>query len=153
MRGALLRFRVIAWIVGGFLLLLTLGVLLRYTDLFGYRTDVLSRTVSPVHGFGYMLYLAAGIDLASRRRWSPLTTLGVLLAGTVPFLSFYAERRVTRDVQAAIARQEEAAATAAERPDGPDRRNGPERPERPDTVAAAGAPPAEQRSDGSRADP
>ncbi|MFC3689396.1 DUF3817 domain-containing protein [Aquipuribacter hungaricus] len=100
MTAALKRFRVVAWIVGTFLLLLTAGILLRYTDLFGVRSDVLSRTVSPVHGFGYMVYLATGIDLASRRRWRPLTTLAVLLAGTVPFLSFLAERRVTADVRA-----------------------------------------------------
>jgi integral membrane protein len=111
-RAALTRFRVIAWVVGVFLLLLTAGILLRYTDLFGVRTDVLSRTVSPIHGFGYMLYLAAGIDLASRRRWRPFTTLGVLLAGTVPGLSFYAERRVTRDVRAELARREAATAGA-----------------------------------------
>lgn len=104
MRAALLRFRVIAWIVGVFLLVLTVGILLRYTDLFGYRTDVVSRTVSPVHGFGYMLYLATGIDLASRRHWRLTTTLGVLLAGTIPFLSFWAERRVSADVNAQLAR-------------------------------------------------
>lgn len=103
MKAALTRFRVIAYVVGVFLILLTIGILLRYTDLFGYRTDVVSRTVSPIHGFGYMLYLAAGIDLASRRRWRPLTTLGVLLAGTVPLLSFVAERRVSADVRAALA--------------------------------------------------
>lgn len=111
MRSALLRFRVVAWVVGVFLLLLTLGILLRYTDLFGFRTDVVSRTVSPIHGFGYMLYLATGIDLASRRGWRPLTALAVLLAGTVPLLSFYAERRVTADVRAALAERE---ATAPE---------------------------------------
>lgn len=110
MRAALLRFRIVAYVVGVFLILLTVGILLRYTDLFGYRTDVVSRTVSPIHGFGYMLYLATGIDLASRRRWRPLTTLGVLLAGTVPFLSFVAERRVTRDVRAAIDAREAASA-------------------------------------------
>jgi integral membrane protein len=108
-RSALLRFRIVAWLVGIFLILLTIGILLRYTDVFGYRTDVVSLTVSPIHGFGYMVYLATGIDLASRRRWRPLTTLGVLLAGTVPFLSFYAERRVTADVEAEIARREQAA--------------------------------------------
>ena len=105
MNAALTRFRVIAWVVGTFLLLLSVGILLRYTDLFGFRTDVVSRTVSPIHGFGYMLYLAAGIDLASRRRWRPLTALGVLLAGTVPFLSFVAERRVTADVRAELDRR------------------------------------------------
>lgn len=111
MSAALTRFRVVAWVVGVFLLLLTVGILLRYTDLFGYRTDILSRTVSPIHGFGYMVYLATGIDLASRRRWRPLTTLAVLAAGTVPFLSFLAERRVTADVRAEIARREGTAAT------------------------------------------
>lgn len=112
MSAALTRFRVVAWFVGLFLLLLTAGILLRYTDLFGFRSDVLSRTVSPIHGFGYMVYLATGIDLASRRRWRPLTTLGVLLAGTVPFLSFVAERRVTADVRAETARREAAGPAA-----------------------------------------
>jgi integral membrane protein len=106
MRGALLRFRVIAWIVGVFLLLLTVGVVARYSDWLGFRTDVISRTVSPIHGFGYMLYLAAGVDLAFRVRWPVGRTLLVLLAGTVPFLSFVAERSVTREVTGRIAADE-----------------------------------------------
>jgi integral membrane protein len=128
MTAALTRFRVVAWFVGTFLLLLSAGILLRYTDLFGVRSDVLSRTVSPVHGFGYMVYLATGIDLAGRRRWRPLTTLGVLLAGTVPFLSFFAERRVTADVRAEVARRQEQGldgetGRAAVPGGGPDRRS------------------------------
>jgi integral membrane protein len=128
MTAALTRFRVVAWFVGTFLLLLSAGILLRYTDLFGVRSDVLSRTVSPVHGFGYMVYLATGIDLAGRRRWRPLTTLGVLLAGTVPFLSFLAERRVTADVRAEVARRQEQGldgetGRAAGPGGGPDRRS------------------------------
>ncbi|MGF1664292.1 MAG: DUF3817 domain-containing protein [Kineosporiaceae bacterium] len=110
MRGALLRYRVIAWIVGVFLLLLTFGVVVRYTDWLGFRTDLISRTVSPIHGFGYMLYLAAGVDLAFRVRWRVGRTLLVLLAGTVPFLSFVAERSVTREVSARIAGSEPLAA-------------------------------------------
>jgi integral membrane protein len=98
MRGALLRYRAIAWVVGVFLLLLTVGVVLRYTDWLGYRTDAVSRTVSPVHGFGYLLYVAAGVDLALRMRWRLGRTLLVLLAGTVPLLSFVAERSVSREV-------------------------------------------------------
>lgn len=114
MTAALLRFRIIAWVVGVFLILLTIGILLRYTDLFGYRTDVVSRTVSPIHGFGYMVYLATGIDLASRRRWRPLTTLAVLLAGTVPLMSFLAERRVTADVRAELAHRGDHASPSTE---------------------------------------
>lgn len=108
MRGALLRYRVIAWIVGVFLIVLTIGVVARYTDWLGFRTDLISRTVSPVHGFGYMLYIAAGLDLAFRVRWGIWRTLGVLLAGTVPLLSFVAERSVTKDVTAVIDRTEQA---------------------------------------------
>ncbi len=101
MSGALLRFRVIAWITGVFLIVLTIGVVLRYTDWLGVTTDVVSRSVSPVHGFGYLLYVAACLDLAVRRRWSLVRTVLIMIAGTVPFMSFVAERAVVRDVRGA----------------------------------------------------
>ncbi|MBW3631370.1 MAG: chromate transporter [Gemmatimonadetes bacterium] len=44
--------------------------------------------------------LVAGV-LVFALRWSVLRTLGVMLAGTVPFLSFVVERRTTRDLRAA----------------------------------------------------
>lgn len=92
MSGALLRFRVIAYLVGVVLLLLTLGVVLRY----GFDYPTLSKTVSPVHGFLYMVYLVAVYDLGRRVGWSPKRMILVMLAGTVPFMSFFAERAVTR---------------------------------------------------------
>ncbi|HEY8471798.1 MAG TPA: DUF3817 domain-containing protein [Natronosporangium sp.] len=92
MSGALLRFRVIAYLVGVVLLLLTLGVVLRY----GFDYPTLSKTVSPIHGFLYMVYLVAVYDLGRRARWSPKQMILVMLAGTVPFMSFIAERAVTR---------------------------------------------------------
>ena len=53
------------------------------------------------HGFLYALFLLAAFDLALRgqvdRRRAPCSSL---LAGTVPFLSFYAERNVTRKTRA-----------------------------------------------------
>jgi integral membrane protein len=90
--GALTRFRVIAYLVGVFLLVLTVGVVLRY----GFDYPALSETVSPIHGFLYMLYLVAVLDLGRRARWSPKRMILVMLAGTVPFMSFFAERAVTR---------------------------------------------------------
>jgi integral membrane protein len=90
--GALIRFRLIAYLVGVFLLVLTAGVVLRY----GFDYPTLSETVSPVHGFLYMLYLVAVLDLGRRARWSPKRMILVMLAGTVPFMSFFAERAVTR---------------------------------------------------------
>jgi len=60
------------------------------------------RLVGPAHGFLYMVYLVLAADLARRARWKLPFTVLVLLAGTVPFLSFVAERVVTRRVRAAF---------------------------------------------------
>jgi integral membrane protein len=92
MPGALIRFRVIAYLVGILLLLLTLGVVLRY----GFGDARLSHVVSPAHGFLYLVYLVAVFDLGRRAGWAPVRMLLVMLAGTVPLMSFYAERVVTR---------------------------------------------------------
>jgi integral membrane protein len=90
--GALTRYRVIAYVVGVCLILLTIGVVLRY----GFGEPRLSQTVSPIHGFLYMVYLVAVFDLGRRVNWSLARMGAVMLAGTVPFLSFYAERVVSR---------------------------------------------------------
>lgn len=90
--GALLRFRVMAYVVGCFLLLLTAGVVLRY----GFGHPELSRTVSPIHGILYLVYLVTVFDLGRRAAWPIRRMVLVMLAGTVPFLSFYAERVASR---------------------------------------------------------
>ncbi len=97
--GTLLRYRVLAWVVGVILLALVLVAMpLKYLG----DSPGLVQTIGPVHGFLYMVYLLVAIDLAVRARWSPGGTLLVLLAGTVPFLSFVAERIVTRRVRAGV---------------------------------------------------
>lgn len=96
MSGALLRYRVLAWVVGTLLLLLTLGVVLRY----GFDRPTLSRTVSPVHGFLFIVYLVAMVDLGRRVGWTVRRMLVLALAGVVPLLSFVAERGVTRELRA-----------------------------------------------------
>ena len=65
-----------------------------------------NRAYEDKHGFIYIVYLAATVDLSRRVDWSVWRTLGVMLAGTVPFLSFVAERFATRDVRGRIARVE-----------------------------------------------
>jgi integral membrane protein len=100
MRGALQRYRVVANVVGVVLVVfLLIAVPLRYLG----GEPRLSHTISPIHGFLYVVYLGLTVDLARRAGWSTLRTLGVALAGTVPFLSFVVERRMTRDVQAQLA--------------------------------------------------
>lgn len=97
MSGALQRYRVIANIVG-----VVLVVFILIAVPLNHLADRprLSHTISPIHGFLYLLYLGATVDLARRADWSVLRTLGVMLAGTVPFLSFVVERRTTQDLRA-----------------------------------------------------
>lgn len=98
MSGALQRFRLIANVVGVVLIVFILvAVPVRYLA----GEPRLSHTISPIHGFLYIVYLAATVDLARRAGWSTLRTIGVMLAGTVPFLSFVVERRTTRSLRPA----------------------------------------------------
>jgi integral membrane protein len=94
--AALLRYRVAAWIVGVLLVVLVcVGVPLKYA------ADVpeISKWVGLVHGvLFYPLYLLLTLDLARRVRMPPLRMLLTMVAGTVPFVSFWAERETTRYV-------------------------------------------------------
>jgi len=98
-KSALVRYRIIAIVVGiGLIALVVVGVPLKYL---GDNASVVA-VVGPAHGTLYVLYLLAAFDLSQRSKWSWKGTLAVLLAGTIPFLSFVAERVVTRRVRAGI---------------------------------------------------
>jgi len=104
LRGAVLRFRVMANVVGVALLVLVfVGIPLQvWADSPG-----VVHVMGPVHGFLYIAYLVAGADLARRAGWPVWRLWDVVLAGLVPFAAFVVERRVVRRVE----RQQ--AATAA----------------------------------------
>lgn len=92
MSAALTRYRVMAYIVGVLLIVLTFVAMpLKYLA----DQPLAVSIVGPVHGFMYMVYLVAAFDLAVRAKWPVMRTLIVLLAGTVPIMSFIAERKVT----------------------------------------------------------
>lgn len=55
-----------------------------------------------LHGFLYMIFLVAAADLARRARFPLGFTLLILILGTVPFLSFWAERMATSRVRPAM---------------------------------------------------
>lgn len=97
--SALKPFRVLAYIVGVMLLILIGGMVLKY----GFDMPGPASVISPIHGFLYMVYLVAALNLGLKARWSWPYTLGVLLAGTVPLLSFVIERKVTQRVREQIA--------------------------------------------------
>ena len=106
MSGALTRFRIMAWIVGVMLLLLTLVAMpLKYLA----HNDLAVAVVAPAHGWLFVIYLIAVADLARRNQWTVTRILLVAIAGTVPFLSFVMERQVRQWVQL----PQEAPATSA----------------------------------------
>jgi integral membrane protein len=87
-----------AWLTGAMLLILVFVAMpVKYIG----DDDSLVRIVGVAHGWLYIVYIITALTLAYQARWRPLRTLLVLLAGTVPFASFVAERKVV-----AIARRE-----------------------------------------------
>ena len=109
MRNAWIRYRIMAWIVGTLLVILVcVGLPLKYI---GGDDTVVLWTAIP-HGYLYMLLLITAVDLGLRAKWSWTRLLLIALAGTVPFLSFVAERSATKDIRKKLAAQAEAVAPA-----------------------------------------
>ncbi|MBN4925852.1 DUF3817 domain-containing protein [Hoyosella rhizosphaerae] len=96
--SALKRYRVLAITTGLWLLLLTVEMIAKYP--LDMDLPEAARIIPIVHGWVYFIFLIMTLDLAVKARWRPIPTLGVLLAGTVPFLSFVVEHRVTAKVRA-----------------------------------------------------
>jgi integral membrane protein len=91
--AALVRYRVMAWVVGVLLIALILvAVPLKHLADVGGPVAV----IGTAHGWLYAIFFVTACDLAVRARWSAKGTVLVLLAGTVPILSFVAERIATR---------------------------------------------------------
>jgi integral membrane protein len=96
--AALGRYRVAAFIVGYALIVLCITIILKY----GFGLDQVVAIWGPIHGVLYIGYVLLAFDLAYKDRWTLVGTLGVLLAGVIPGISFVAERIVHRKV---VARQ------------------------------------------------
>lgn len=96
--NALQRWRIAAYAAGLGLLALITVIWIRKGPL---DNPTPSSIWSPIHGFIYMIYLGLTIDLAMKGRWSIGRTLVLLAVTTVlPFVSFVAERVVTKRVEA-----------------------------------------------------
>lgn len=99
-KGALLRYRVMAYLVGVLLVVLVLvGMPLKY---FGGNDVVVVATGVP-HGWLYMVLIITAYDLGRRVKWPWRRLLLIALGGTVPFMSFVAEHYATADVRARLA--------------------------------------------------
>jgi integral membrane protein len=95
--AALQRYRFTATVVGVLLIaLIVVAVPLKYLADMPGPVEVLGTA----HGWLYFLFFLSAIDLALRARWTLKGTVLTVVAGTVPFLSFYAERSATRKTRA-----------------------------------------------------
>ena len=111
MKPALTRYRVLAYATGVFLLLLTLHVLVQWYQAasealaFGDAPGLgrwipgANHWVPITHGYLYLVYVVVAVDLWFRTRLPFGRMVLVVLAGTVPAMSFVAERWVTARVR------------------------------------------------------
>ena len=103
-RKALTFFKVMAFVVGIGLLVLLVEIVLEYGTSMKGDQNPLHWWPQP-HGFIYMVYLVATANLGFKVGWSLPKMVGVMLAGCVPFLSFWVERRVAGEVEGRLAHQ------------------------------------------------
>jgi integral membrane protein len=104
-RAAVLRYRVMAYVTGVVLIILCFaGIPLQIA---GY--PAVANNVGVLHGILYIIYLVFAYLLARRLRLTLWPTVLMLLAGTIPVLTFVVERWVThRYIEPALAGPHEA---------------------------------------------
>ena len=110
--GALLRYRVMAFVVGVVLLVLVfVGLPLQY-GVGGVWNKVVPAAFT-IHGLLYIIYLASAVDLARRSRFTLPQLAAMVGAGFLPFLAFFIEHRVNLRVTALLDSEPEGAPAAA----------------------------------------
>jgi integral membrane protein len=91
-KAAVLRYRVMAYITGVVLMILCfVGIPLQIAG-----HPAVANDVGVVHGILYIIYLVCAWMLARGLRLPAKPTVIMLLAGTVPIMTFIVERWVTR---------------------------------------------------------
>ena len=131
-RGALRFYQVASVITGVLLLALTGEMIMKYA--FGLELELggpqgflafvpgetitgvnLSTGILIVHGWFYVVYLFSDFRLWSLMRWPFGRFILIALGGVIPFLSFFLESRIGREVRAYLDGREAGAAAAAAR--------------------------------------
>lgn len=129
-RSAQKLYKFTAWLTGIFLLLLVVQMIVKYgfnRELFAGGTTEdgtefvlglyheqavvegvnISLLILIVHGWLYVLYLLGCFRLWSMMRWGGVRLLAMAGGGVVPFLSFFVEKKVNRQVDEELAQHPE----------------------------------------------
>jgi len=93
-RGALARYRVMAFVTGVMLLVLCVEMLMKYV--LSVDDDVMRYLlwIPFAHGWIYVVYLVTVLDLWTKMRWGWGRLATMVLAGVVPVMSFVLEKKV-----------------------------------------------------------
>ncbi len=120
LKGPLTRYRVMATVVGVLLIVLCLigvplanfdgtemwGVFPSTPDLWAAGSqphdvgEAITTYLGVAHGWLYMIFLLTAFWLSRKARWDAPFTIVTLVCGTIPIVSFWAERRATSRVRA-----------------------------------------------------
>jgi integral membrane protein len=92
MEKALARFKFIAYLAGVVLILFTIEITLKYSGILEIPW------FAQLHGIIYMVYVVFAFDMSRRAKLSLRETFLILIAGTIPVMSFIAESRIRRRV-------------------------------------------------------
>ena len=97
--SALLRYRIMAFTTGFVLLAGTVALILK--SVVGVpHMEPGTGLLWVAHGYLYLVYVATTLQLGLKLRWPLVRVVLVMLAGTIPTMSFVAEHFVTRSVRA-----------------------------------------------------
>ncbi|MFH9427421.1 DUF3817 domain-containing protein [Streptomyces sp. NPDC017615] len=110
-KSVLTRYRVMAYVTGVLLVLLTLGVIAKYLLEMDGAADF-TRIIGIAHGWLYVVYLVFAFDLGSKAKWPVGKQLWVLIAGTIPTAAFFVERKISRELEDKVADPSSAVAKA-----------------------------------------
>jgi integral membrane protein len=98
-QGALRRYRVMAFVTGIVLLSGCVALILKYAT--NIKAEPWTGYLWVAHGYLYLLYVIVAGILGVRLRWPLARYVLVMLAGTIPTMSFVAEHYVTRQTKRA----------------------------------------------------
>ncbi|TML30362.1 MAG: DUF3817 domain-containing protein [Actinobacteria bacterium] len=96
-RGVLIRYRVLAYVTAVLLLLLVFYAI--PVQIWGHDKGP-ETIIGMLHGYLYIVYLVFAFEITVKLRVPLVRMVLVLLAGTVPFGAFFAERHMTRTWEA-----------------------------------------------------
>jgi integral membrane protein len=91
-------YRIMAFVVGTVLLVLT--VLLIWVRALGNPEPSFYAAAWTAHGYIFPIYVISTFMLSTKLKWPFGKTVLIMLAGTVPAMSFITERRVAKEVAA-----------------------------------------------------